>query len=271
MTAPKTDPNQNQDPPTPDLENPNPPDPNSPPVNSDPPTRTYTEADLQRTHNLYGETLREQTQRAEKLQRELDELRNNSQQQPISDSDLTPEQLIKKHVQESVRPILDEFTQFRLSNQINQYTTIKTQFRQLPQVAAFFTQIEPYVDQEMQGKEPTIQNLHAATAKVIGMIQLQGFNNQNQNQPQNQNLNQPQNNPDPQNQPRNDSMRPPHLRPSNPPAPNRSGNGPVRRQLTELEKRVAREQGKTEDEYLAWLDVPPEGVVHSRIGLPEPK
>jgi hypothetical protein len=271
MTAPQvpleeTPPNpllENQNNPNPDPNSPNPPSTVAP--STELPKKTYSEEDLKRTHELYGSALQEAEGKRKTLERELEEARARTQQPVIDDSSLTPEQLISREVKKSVQPLLDEFSQFRLANQQTQYQVIKNQFRQLPQISPYFTQLEPYIDQEMQGKEPTVQNLHAATAKVIGMAMLQSNPQQNNQQPQFQQQ-PPQQNQNPNQNP----MLPPQVRPSNPPAPTRNGPNKPNRQLTELEKRVAREQGLSEEQYLEWLDVDPAQVVKSRIGLPDP-
>lgn len=62
---------------------------------------------------------------------------------------------------------------------------------------------------------------------------------------------------------------PPHLRPSAPPIPGTEPAKKELRDLTENEKRLARERGMTTEQYLQWLDVPPEGVIASKIGRKE--
>jgi hypothetical protein len=275
MTAPQV-PLEPQEPnpllePNPNEPNPDPNSPN-PPLNqpTNPPAKSYTEEDLKRTHDLYGSALQEAEGKRKDLEKQLEDA-NRNRQAPIDDSNLSPEQLIERHVAKSVKPLLDEFSQFRQSQQATTYQTLKNQFRTMPNLAPYFTQMEPYIDQDMQGKEPTAKNLQDTIARVIGLAMMQGSTGQNNNQPNN---NQPQNNPQnnqPQNQNTPNNMLPPHVRPSNPPPPNRQNGGKVYRQLTELEKRVAREQGKTPEQYLDWLDVPPDQVVNSRIGLPEVK
>lgn len=64
---------------------------------------------------------------------------------------------------------------------------------------------------------------------------------------------------------------PPHLRPSAPAIPGAEPEKPQARELTENERRLARERGWTPEQYLAWLDVPPEGVAHSKLGREERK
>lgn len=59
---------------------------------------------------------------------------------------------------------------------------------------------------------------------------------------------------------------PAHLRPSAPKIPGREPPAKETRELSENERRLARERGWTDAQYLDWLDVPPEQVVHSDIG-----
>ncbi|HEX9430477.1 MAG TPA: hypothetical protein VF944_08880 [Candidatus Bathyarchaeia archaeon] len=67
-------------------------------------------------------------------------------------------------------------------------------------------------------------------------------------------------------------VTPPHLRPSAPTVPGtEAGTKKERRELTENERRLARERGQSPEQYLDWLDVPPEEVVRSQIGRPEKK
>lgn len=69
--------------------------------------------------------------------------------------------------------------------------------------------------------------------------------------------------------PRNDMTTPPHLRPSAPPAPsNERGQPTQRRELSENERRLARERNMSPEQFLDWLEVPPDQVVHSQIGRP---
>lgn len=64
-------------------------------------------------------------------------------------------------------------------------------------------------------------------------------------------------------------ISPPHLRPSAPAIPGAEPDKPQIREFSENEKRLMRERGQTPEQYLAWLDIPPEGVASSRIGKPE--
>lgn len=63
---------------------------------------------------------------------------------------------------------------------------------------------------------------------------------------------------------------PPHLRPSVAAIPGRETNDkPAIRELTENEKRLAREKNQTPEQFLEWLAVPAQMVIHSTIGKPE--
>jgi len=66
-----------------------------------------------------------------------------------------------------------------------------------------------------------------------------------------------------------DMTAPPHLRPSAPVIPGHEREQkPEARALTENEARLARERGQTPEQFLAWIEVPPDQVVHSKIGRP---
>lgn len=286
MTAPNTNPN-------PDPQNQNQPDPNNPNPNSDPSleipipnsqvpsTDTVPRDEYNRTlegvHSLYRQTLQEAENRRLQTERELENLRNSQHQiAPIPEDQLTPTQLIERAIASQVTPLRTQFDSFMQSQQQNVYQSIKDRFRQLPQFAPFFSQLEPHIDNEMRGKTIDVETVQNAIATVIGRIQMQ----QALNPPVNPNP-VPNNNPQQQQfqqqqQPNNpqQNLRPPHLQPSAPPLPNRNGNqnltpgGNVRYQLTELQARVARENKLTPDQYIDWSNETPENVVHSRIGLP---
>jgi hypothetical protein len=78
--------------------------------------------------------------------------------------------------------------------------------------------------------------------------------------------------PSPQRQERTVTT-PAHLRPSAPAVPGAEPGNEKKelRTLTENEKRLARERHQSDEQFLAWLDVPPESVVFSTIGKPEKK
>jgi len=72
-------------------------------------------------------------------------------------------------------------------------------------------------------------------------------------------------------QPRADMTTPPHLRPSAPTPPgHEQPQKPPTRELSENEKRLARERSMTPEQFLSWIEVPPDQVVHSKIGRAQP-
>jgi hypothetical protein len=62
---------------------------------------------------------------------------------------------------------------------------------------------------------------------------------------------------------------PPHVRPSGSPGPaGPTNNAPRARQLTETEKRLARENRMTDEQYLKWLEAPADGVATADFDKP---
>lgn len=288
MTGPQvTDPNPNPNPNPPNQEPPNPnpsdsseiPTPNTPPVVTDVIPREEFNRTMEGTHSLYRQALVEAETKRKELERQLEAANVRQQPAPIPESELSPAQLIERAVASQVAPLREQFSGFMQTQQQNTYQQIKNSFRTLPQFTGFFTQIEAYLDQEMQGKAITVENVQNSLATVIGRIQMQAALQPQNNNPQNQqqpiNPQQPQmpNNPQQQQRPQNPNM-PAHLRPSAPPLPNRNGAGTLtpagneRYQLTELQKRVARENRLTDDQYIDWITESPSNVVHSTIGVP---
>lgn len=278
-------PNQNQNPdpnpnpnPSPDLETPIPQNPA--PVIDTVPRSEYNQT-LENVHSLYRQTLQEAENRRLATERELENLRSSQHSPaPIPDDQLSPTQLIERAVAAQVTPLRTQFDSFMLAQQGNAYQSIKDRFRNLPQFAPFFTQLEPYIDTEMQGKTITVEAVQNAIAVVIGRFQMQAAMNPQPINPQQQNMNnnpqqqqfqQQQQNPQQQQQ---QNLRPPHLQPSAPPLPNRNGNqnltpgGNPRVQLTELQARVARENKMTHDQYIDMMYETPENVIHSTVGIP---
>lgn len=66
-------------------------------------------------------------------------------------------------------------------------------------------------------------------------------------------------------------VTPPYLAPSAAPQPRADNGKQELRQLSENERRLARERGMTDEQFLNWLTVKPEDVVKSTIGKPEAK
>jgi hypothetical protein len=68
------------------------------------------------------------------------------------------------------------------------------------------------------------------------------------------------------------TVLPPHVRPSAAPTPaGANGGQPRARQLTETEKRLARENRMTDEQYLKWLETPADEVAVADFDKPKPK
>jgi hypothetical protein len=65
-------------------------------------------------------------------------------------------------------------------------------------------------------------------------------------------------------------MIPPYLQPSSPPSPGPSQHAPQRRDLTENEDRIRREQRMSLEDWWKWQDMDSKDVISSKVGVPEP-
>ena len=65
-------------------------------------------------------------------------------------------------------------------------------------------------------------------------------------------------------------MIPPYLQPSSPPSPGPGNQAPKRRELTENEDRIRRENKQTLEDWWAFQEMDSKDVVDSRVGIPEP-
>lgn len=194
--------------------------------------------------------------------REIDTLRqqlSQKQQEAAKPAPITPAQeqeffanpvsttrdLIKQELTEALAP----FKGFIQQNQSEtEYQRIKRTLRDNPVLGNLLKENESLVDQLMNGATVNENNVMAAIFQANGLKAAGLLNNQNQPiTPQNTQASSQQ--PPVNQQPQNMST-PPHLRPTPPAAP-RLDNAPPKRQFTENEKRLMREWGMTEDEYLA--------------------
>lgn len=130
-----------------------------------------------------------------------------------------------------------------------------------------WTAVEPYVDQLIAREnfpDPNNEGLLRTmyfTAK--GLMAHQGID-----------ISQPQPVPAPavpgQPQPAAPLMVPPQHRASSPPPPPpQTPQGPQIRELTENERRLAREYGMSAEDYIAWQETDMDEVADSEIGIPE--
>jgi hypothetical protein len=252
---------------------------NSPPANSQPQPKVFTEEQVRTIHELYGQTLRENEQRLQQLQAQIQQSQNNQQQHNPQDDDFLSNG--RNIVGEEIDRRLQPFANWMQQQQVQSvYSQLKEQFRKHPTFSAFFNipQAEMLLDQQVSQMPPAnvnTQSVAGLISQIYGYMQLNNMIPQalvvtNQQQQFTPNIQQPAPQ-QPINQPTNNMPTPPHLRPSAPPMPTNNGQnltpkGNVRRQLTELERRVARENRLSEDDYIDYLNESPTNVYKSDIG-----
>lgn len=194
---------------------------------------------------LQRRALAELSQKNEELQRQLAEKNKTPRSTPEEDSQLlfkNPRQLIREEMQEIVAPLIEFRNQFAKQSA---YDNLKANLRSNPQLFAIYNEIAAHVDQAMQTVEPTMQNLQTVIFSVYGAYKAGLIpNSQPSHIPA---TTQPQVPP---------VSTPPHIPPSPPPVPRNTGNVPKVRELTEAEREIARRQGLTPEQYIAYLNAP---------------
>lgn len=138
------------------------------------------------------------------------------------------------------------------------YERAKARLRELPQFKEVWQHIEGSIDQfaenaRARGVELDDQVMQLAAVNAYGAYQLGMIPGR----------------PAPSNSVPTVTT-PPHLRPSVAaiPGTERSETPPIR-ELTENEKRLARERNQKPEEFLAWIGERPDQVIHSKIGKTE--
>lgn len=195
-------------------------------------TEAYRESERARIQLMQeNQALRAQTIPQQSSQNSYEEINRTFFERPGENI----AQLIEKEVQKSINPIAQEFRQY---TRLQQYQTLKNNYRSLPN----FTVLESLVDQLMINQEPIASNMNAAITMAIGQLTLAGQYS-HQQVPQN-----------------NTRVLPPNLAPSNPPAPQHQSN-PTKINLTEMQKRVARENGMTDEQYISYLTADSKEVI----------
>lgn len=181
--------------------------------------------------------------------------------------------LIQKELATTVAPINERLNKLSQGQNLSAYDQMKAKVK--AEYSDIWERIEPAIDEwargsQAGGQEVTEQMLSIAALTASGAYyrgQLPGMEGRPPapTAPPN---------PAPPAPPTSGAPpvpAPPHLRPSAPPAPgHEQPTKKESRDLTENEARLARERGQSKEEFLAWLDVPPEQVVHSKIGRKEP-
>jgi hypothetical protein len=181
--------------------------------------------------------------------------------------------VVREELQATVAPLLDFVREFKSGNA---YEDMKRKFKSDARFAGQFADpaFEAAVDQIMAKADKTEANMQAALIHAIGLKAINALpaSNGNTTVPA----------PTPTPQPpaatttgeRPVAPQPPHLRPST--APAARADAPKRRQLNELERRLARERWpndpQAEEKYLNWLELPASDVVRAdETGKVKPK
>lgn len=172
--------------------------------------------------------------------------------------------LIKDELNRTVGPLNERLSR---ESAMSEYDRAKLKLKE--QYSDIWDQISPSIDAFInqatsQGVELNEQLMNVAALTASGMLyrgQIPGVSPVKKEEP----------NPTKEEGKPATVFTPPHLRPSAPMIPGAEPEKKEHRQLSENERRIARERRLTDEQYLAWLDVPPEEVVRSRIGKEEGK
>lgn len=183
-----------------------------------------------------------------------------------SDPYNTMREAINQELATAIAPLREFVAQLKGNTE---YDKLKSRFSVMPQFAAIFQNPDAVaaLDQIMAQADKTDQNMQAALVQVAGLMSLgalPGSNGGHQPAPA------PapqfaQQQPRPTNQQGATVPNPPYMRPSGAPRPGAQAPTTTRK-LTELEKRLAREAGMSEADYLKWLETPANKVIDSDIG-----
>lgn len=206
----------------------------------------------------YQTQLQHEARERARLERELAEARK------VKEVPLTPDQekeffdkpksvlkeLVRQEIQEAVRPFNQDMAMQRREALIG---NLKAQMRKNPAQFPYIDQIEDLFDQIINAA----QNIDANVAVAAYNTAL-GYHISRGGQLTKKVDDTP---PPPSNRPTVPN-NPPHIRPSAPPPPPAGGKKQIRA-LTENERKIARFNGQTDEEYLAWSgEMEPHEVAH---------
>ena len=202
---------------------------------------------------LYDNVLREKEAELQRLRDQLEtkpvvpELTPDEQKQKFFNN---PMDVLRQEINAALSPLLDFASGVRKETE---YDRLKTRFKNDARYSDVFPQIEGYVDQIMSKSEMTDQNMRTAILVAIGALHSgeivpTATQTSTQTTTQTNNTNQ------------NRIVTPPHLRSSPPNAPKTTKKSNV--VLTELEKRLARERGMSESDYIKFRDAKPSEVIN---------
>lgn len=249
------------------------PNPQSPPTEGQsvlPPTSEPTRE--QRLLAAQEQVLRDQSRQIAEMQGRLKKM-ETPPPPPVADLDRkfweSPTTAIQELIQNELKKTVDPINE-RLNGQASETAFDRAKKRLKEEYRDIWDKIEPSIDQWARdhsagGGELNDQLIDLAALTASGAY----YRGKLGNSPAPVAVPTPVSTPSPTPTPAPSGgiVTPPHLRPSAPVIPgHETPEKPQLRDLTENEKRLARERGQTPEQYLAWIDVKPEDVVKSKIG-----
>lgn len=244
----------------------------TPPINQPPDSPTKPDS-----NDTLLQLLREQNGIITKQQEELSRIRSDLNAPPVrTQEELTQDfykdpvgvldSRIEAALRKTIAPLEEVAKMFKSTTRIDE---LVSQFKNDARFSSGWnSKLESYVRQ--QAATIPIDQLNES---LVGTIVLNGIGMQSLGLLEKDSAPQapppPKNNPNPPTP--NNQMIPPYMRPSpNLPDSSNNANQKKLRPLTELEARMARERGQTQEQYLAWLEEPASSVTSSNIGRPIP-
>lgn len=233
----------------------------TPPEYRNPRLKGKSVEEIDRLVSTFEDTVREQSQRLSSLEREK-ATRPTAPAAPAEKPDFfaDPYAAMKRAMDEEIAPLRAELkgaTDFVGRREVRQ---------QMRERYGDWDQVEPYVDQLLAKQNFPDPNdpglLETLYYTAVGVMTRQGSYAPT---PGGRSEPPPREGDRPAAPPQHRASPPP---PPPPPAPPGGGKTPPR-QLTESEKRLAREYKMSEGEYLQWQDAEAEDVPMSNIGIPE--
>jgi hypothetical protein len=186
-----------------------------------------------------------------------------------------PTKVIEEALKKTVQPLIEFRDEFKAQSA---YEKLKVEFKSDPTYSAFLATpgVESAVDQLMSKNAPTPESMRAVILGVKGGIDLGIIKLPTTPAASGQPANQP---PAPAGgAPKVPDNLPPHLRPSAPPGPaDEKGDSKTSKykamaeNANENQRRLARENGLSLEEYFEMNDVNPLDVVFSKVGIKEEK
>jgi len=217
--------------------------------------------------SIYDGILAENESEKQRLQRENEELRRASANPPNPQGDTNlilerPRDLIREEIRKEIAPLLEFAQSFRSQSQAD---LLIQKFSMDPRFSAVWPAVEPYIRRMIPSISPlNDQTMLAAVMSLVGAYYTNQLDTKPSASPQPQPNNgsgTPPNNPPANPSQALDMNTPPHLRPSAPPSAIPQDQTNKRRELTELEKRLAREKGMSPEKYLDFLEMKANQVV----------